>query len=45
MSFLLYQNGVSRSVSIDYGEFTVAGDLVDLEFHDVPECKPAKGSD
>jgi len=39
MSFLLYQNGISRRVKIDYGEFVIAGDLVDLEIHEASTCK------
>ncbi|MCW2307265.1 cell envelope integrity EipB family protein [Rhodobium gokarnense] len=42
MSFLLYGNGISRDVKIDYGDFSVAGKLVNLEIHDVPGCDADK---
>lgn len=39
MSFLLYENGISRKVKIDYGEYVVGGDLVDLKIHDIAKCE------
>ncbi len=38
MSFLLYENGISRKVKIDYGEYIVGGELVDLKIHEMPKC-------
>lgn len=37
-SFLLYENGVTRSLKLDYGEFTLLGDLADIEYLPKDEC-------
>ena len=34
MSFELYENGVSRALKLDYGSFTLAGQLVELKLAD-----------
>lgn len=39
MSFLLYENGISRKVKIDYGEYIVGGELVDLKIHEMSKCE------
>ena len=39
MSFDLYENGVSRSLKIDYGEFVISGDLVELDMMKPTACK------
>lgn len=39
MSFDLYENGVSRSLKIDYGEFVISGDLVELDMMKATACK------
>ncbi|WP_261405858.1 cell envelope integrity EipB family protein [Chenggangzhangella methanolivorans] len=39
MSFDLYENGVSRSLKIDYGEFVISGDLVELDLMTPSACK------
>ncbi len=31
LSFELYENGVSRALKVDYGDFTLAGELVDFK--------------
>jgi hypothetical protein len=41
LSFDLYENGVSRALRLDYGEFVLKGDLVELTFSTVPACSPA----
>jgi hypothetical protein len=43
LSFDLYENGVSRALRLDYGEFILKGDLVELTFSTVPACSPAAG--
>lgn len=39
MSFDLYANGVSRALRIDYGEFSIDGDLTELEFMKPADCR------
>lgn len=39
LSFLLYENGVSRKITIDYGDFAIRGALNKLEFFKPSECK------
>jgi len=38
ISFELYENGVSRALRLDYGDFTLNGDLQNLEPHPVSTC-------
>ena len=38
IDFELYENGVSRELSLDYNDFTVVGTLKSLEFKDVKPC-------
>ncbi|WP_321337683.1 cell envelope integrity EipB family protein [Breoghania sp.] len=39
VSFMLYENGITRRLRMDYGEFAVAGALKSLELHDpAPAC-------
>ncbi|GJE17777.1 cell envelope integrity EipB family protein [Methylobacterium marchantiae] len=45
LTFLLYENGVSGGLSLNYGDFTIAGDLTRLDLAKVDakaeaECKP-----
>jgi hypothetical protein len=40
ISFWLFENGVSRKLSIDYGEFALQGSLKDLVFHEPSKCEP-----
>lgn len=42
MSFILYENGISRRLKIDYGDFIVIGRLTDLEMLPEAGC-PAGG--
>lgn len=42
MSFWFYENGVSRKLKIDYGEFSIEGDLKQIEFLPSKPCTPAK---
>ena len=44
MRFLLYENGVSRDLVIDYGEFVLEGKVIELEELDKPSCDPAKAN-
>ena len=39
IDFRLYENGVSRALLIDYGEFTVQGRLTSLEYLKEKKCK------
>jgi hypothetical protein len=38
MSFVLYENGISRHLKIDYGDFTIVGRLSDLDMLPVAPC-------
>jgi len=39
MSFKLYANGVSRDLLMDYGDFSLKGTLVKLDFLPEDNCK------
>lgn len=39
IDFRLYQNGVSRELVIDYGDFSIEGKLSSLEYLKAKECK------
>ena len=39
ISFELYENGISRALSLDYEDFVVAGEMSQLEIKDPPPCK------
>jgi EipB-like len=39
ISFEAYENGVARALVLDYGDFTVAGDLTALEMKDAKPCE------
>jgi hypothetical protein len=39
ISFEAYENGVARALLLDYGDFTVSGDLTSLEMKDVKPCE------
>lgn len=38
ISFEVYENGISRALSLDYGDFIVGGELTQLEIRDAPPC-------
>jgi hypothetical protein len=38
LGFLFFENGVSRKLRIDYGEFSVKGQLKDITFLEVAKC-------
>ncbi len=38
LSFLLYENGISRQMVLDYGEFAIKGTLSDLKLYDETPC-------
>ncbi len=38
ISFELYENGISRALSLDYGDFTISGEMTALELRDVKAC-------
>jgi len=39
MSFKLYENGITRDLTMDYGEFSLTGKLAKLELFKQQECK------
>jgi hypothetical protein len=39
ISFELYENGISRALSLDYEDFVIAGEMSQLEIKDPPPCK------
>lgn len=39
LSFELYENGVSRALKVDYGNFALAGELVEFKPGTSPACK------
>jgi hypothetical protein len=39
LNFRMYDNGVSRDLVIDYGNFAIKGDLSSLEFMPVSKCE------
>ena len=39
IGFELYENGVSRALSLDYGDFVVSGTMSQLDLKDAPACK------
>jgi hypothetical protein len=39
LSFELYENGISRALILDYGDFTVVGDMTQLDIKDAAPCK------
>ena len=40
LSFLFFENGVSRKLFIDYGEFAIRGTLREIQFHAPGKCEP-----
>ncbi|MBV8823850.1 MAG: cell envelope integrity EipB family protein [Bradyrhizobiaceae bacterium] len=38
ISFEAYENGIARALVLDYGDFTVSGDLTSLEMKDAKPC-------
>ncbi|MBO6756165.1 MAG: cell envelope integrity EipB family protein [Roseibium sp.] len=38
LTFLLYENGISRELMLDYGEFTIKGKLRALELYETGDC-------
>ena len=39
INFELFENGISRAVALDYGDFSIAGDLTALELRETKPCK------
>lgn len=39
ISFELYENGISRALRLDYGEFALKGDLQTLDLHQESACR------
>jgi hypothetical protein len=40
LAFLFFENGVSRRLYIDYGEFSIRGELTELTYLDQTKCEP-----
>jgi EipB-like len=39
LSFVMFENGVSRKLYIDYGEFALQGELTGITFHEPSKCE------
>jgi hypothetical protein len=39
LSFLFFENGVSRKLFIDYGEFAIQGEIKEIVFHSPSKCE------
>jgi envelope integrity protein B len=39
ISFLMFDNGVSRRLKIDYGDFALQGDITEITFHEPSKCE------
>ena len=39
IGFELYENGISRALVLDYGDFVVSGVMSQLDMKDAPACK------
>jgi hypothetical protein len=39
IAFELYDNGISRALTLDYNEFEITGDMSALDVRDTPACK------
>lgn len=39
IGFELYENGISRALSLDYGDFVIAGEMTQLDVKNAPPCK------
>ena len=39
ISFLMFENGVSRKLHIDYSEFALRGELTSIAFHEPSKCE------
>ena len=39
ISFEMYENGISRALRLDYGDFVVDGKMTSLEVKDAKPCK------
>ena len=42
LAFVFFDNGVSRRIRIDYGDFSIRGDLKELIMLEPGKCDPAK---
>jgi hypothetical protein len=40
IAFLMFENGVSRKLRIDYGDFALEGELTSIAFHEPSKCNP-----
>ena len=42
LAFRIYENGVSRRLFIDYGDFSIRGELIEIEFLEPSKCDREK---
>jgi hypothetical protein len=42
LTFWFFENGVSRKLFIDYGEFAIQGELAQITFHEPSKCDQPK---
>jgi hypothetical protein len=42
LGFLFFENGVSRKLYIDYGEFAIKGELKEITFSEPTRCEPPR---
>jgi hypothetical protein len=40
LTFLFFENGVSRQLFIDYGEFALQGEIKEITFLEPKKCEP-----
>jgi hypothetical protein len=45
LTFLFFENGVSRKLFIDYGEFSMRGELKEITFHPPSKCEQKSPAD
>ena len=44
VAFELYENGISRALTLDYNDFVLRGDMSLLEIKDTKPCAKASGA-
>lgn len=42
LGFLFFENGVTRKLTLDYGQFALKGDLAEITFQEPASCEPKK---
>ena len=44
LTFLFFENGVSRKLFIDYGEFAIQGEIKEITFLEPGKCEQQQGA-